>query len=180
MPCWFWTYVYFSSRCPGSACSGDRRPNFLPWRPKGNNCKSKIEKTKVTLLSQTLKVEENKVPLILPMFAQGLRYCLFSFSVNNIIKVPSLKLENVYILASEPKLIKPRQIERSVFFLQRTTTWAYRLIWGQLEDRFWRNCDFLTEDDDLEKCILKLYWTATIEPANQKNILVYILDILLL
>ena len=37
----------------------------------------KLKKTKVTLLSQTLKVEENKVPLILPMFAQGLRYSLF-------------------------------------------------------------------------------------------------------
>ena len=37
----------------------------------------KIEKTKDPMLSQTLKVEENKVPLVFLIFAQGLRYSLF-------------------------------------------------------------------------------------------------------
>ena len=36
----------------------------------------KIEKTKGPLLSQTLKVEENKVPLVFLIFAQGLRMAL--------------------------------------------------------------------------------------------------------
>ena len=35
---------------------------------------AKIEKTKGTLFSETLKVEGNKVPLIFLIFAQGLRY----------------------------------------------------------------------------------------------------------
>ena len=48
---------------------------------------AKIEKTKGTLFSETLKVEGNKVPLIFLIFAQGLRYDhsvnmqVFSFAV---------------------------------------------------------------------------------------------------
>ena len=38
---------------------------------------AKIEKTKGTLFSQTLKVEGNKVPLVFAILAQGLRYSLF-------------------------------------------------------------------------------------------------------
>ena len=38
---------------------------------------AKIEKTRGTLFSQTLKVERNKVPSILLIFAQGLRYSHF-------------------------------------------------------------------------------------------------------
>ena len=30
----------------------------------------------------------------------------------------------------------------------------------------WRNRDFPTEDDDLEKCALELCWTATIKPRQ--------------
>ena len=30
----------------------------------------------------------------------------------------------------------------------------------------WRNCDFPTEDDDLEKCALELFQTATIKPRQ--------------
>ena len=40
---------------------------------------AKIEKTKGTLLSLTLKVGGNKVPLVFTIFAQGLRYSLFSY-----------------------------------------------------------------------------------------------------
>ena len=37
----------------------------------------KSKKTKGTVYSRTLKVEGNKVPLVLPIFAKGLRYSLF-------------------------------------------------------------------------------------------------------
>ena len=47
------------------------------WKGLYLSIHAKIEKTKGTLLSQTLKVEGNKVPLILKIFAQGLRYSLF-------------------------------------------------------------------------------------------------------
>ena len=39
--------------------------------------RAKIEKTKGTLFSQTLKVEGNKVHLVFANLAQGLRYSLF-------------------------------------------------------------------------------------------------------
>ena len=39
--------------------------------------RAKIEKTKGTLFSGTLKVEGNKVPLVFAILAQGLRYSLF-------------------------------------------------------------------------------------------------------
>ena len=39
--------------------------------------RAKIEKTKGTLSSQTLKVEENKVPLVFSILALGLRYSPF-------------------------------------------------------------------------------------------------------
>ena len=37
----------------------------------------RIEKTKVTLLFLTLKIEGNKVPIVFTIFARGLRYNLF-------------------------------------------------------------------------------------------------------
>ena len=37
----------------------------------------KFKKTKGTLISQTLKVEENKVPLVFSILALGLRYSHF-------------------------------------------------------------------------------------------------------
>ena len=39
--------------------------------------RAKIKKTKGTLFSQTLKVEENKVLLVFSILAQGLRYSHF-------------------------------------------------------------------------------------------------------
>ena len=39
--------------------------------------RAKIEKPKGTIFSQTLKVEENKVPLVFSILAQGLRYSRF-------------------------------------------------------------------------------------------------------
>ena len=65
-------------------------------------------------------------------------------------------------------MIKPRQIERSGFFLldHNGQTWIYRLVSGQSDAWLWRNRDFPTEDDDLEKCALELFWTATIKPRQ--------------
>ena len=44
-------------------------------------------------------------------------------------------------------MIKPRQIERSVFFHNGQTT-IHSLVWGPSEVRFWKNYDFLIENDD--------------------------------
>ena len=65
-------------------------------------------------------------------------------------------------------MIKPRQIERSGFFLldHNGQTRIYRLVSGQLDACLWRNRDFPTEDDDLEKCSLELFRTATIKPRQ--------------
>ena len=65
-------------------------------------------------------------------------------------------------------MTKPRQIERSVFFLldQNGQTQIYRLVSGQLDVWLWRNCDFSTKDDDLEKYSLELCRTATIKPRQ--------------
>ena len=45
-------------------------------------------------------------------------------------------------------------------------TRLYRRVSGQPDVRLWRNCNFLTKDDDLEKCILELRQTATIKPRQ--------------
>merc|ERR1711875_121500 len=65
-------------------------------------------------------------------------------------------------------MIKPRQIERSGFFLldNNGQTQIYRLVSGQSDVWLWRDRDFPTEDDDLEKCALELFWTATIKPRQ--------------
>ena len=65
-------------------------------------------------------------------------------------------------------MIKPRQIECSGFFLldHNGQTQIYRLVSGRSDAWLWRNCDFPIEDDDLEKCALKLFGTATIKPRQ--------------
>ena len=45
-------------------------------------------------------------------------------------------------------------------------TQIYRLVSGQSDAWLWRNRDFPTEDDDLEKCVPELFRTATIEPRQ--------------
>ena len=64
--------------------------------------------------------------------------------------------------------IKPRQIKRSGFLLldHNGQTQIYRLVSGQSDVWLWRNRDFPTEDDDLEKCALELFRTATIKPRQ--------------
>ena len=53
-------------------------------------------------------------------------------------------------------MLKPRQIERSGFLLldHNGQTRVNRLVSGQRIVQLWRNCDFPTGDDDLEKCVL--------------------------
>ena len=65
-------------------------------------------------------------------------------------------------------MTKPRQIERFGFFLldHNGQTRFYRLVSGQSDTWLWRNRDFLTEDDDLEKGALELCRTATIKPRQ--------------
>ena len=64
--------------------------------------------------------------------------------------------------------IKPRQIEFSVFFLldNNGQTRIYIQVSGKSDAWLWRNCDFPTEDEDLEKCALELFRTATIKPRQ--------------
>ena len=64
--------------------------------------------------------------------------------------------------------IKLRRIEHSGFFLldHNGQTQSYRLVLGQSDACLWRNHDFPTEDDDLEKCAFKLGWTAKIKPRQ--------------
>ena len=65
-------------------------------------------------------------------------------------------------------MIKPRQIECSGFFLldHNGQTQIYRLVSGQSDAWFWRNRDFPTHDDDLEKSAFELFRTATIKPRQ--------------
>ena len=53
--------------------------------------------------------------------------------------------------------IKPRRTERSGFILldHNGQTWIYRVVSGQSDAWLWRNRDFPTEDDILEKCAVK-------------------------
>ena len=37
---------------------------------------------------------------------------------------------------------------------------------GQPDVQLWRNLDFLTEENDLEKCVLKLCWAHMIKPRQ--------------
>merc|ERR1712081_119283 len=75
-------------------------------------------------------------------------------------------------------MIKPRHIERSGFFLldHNGQTQIYRLVSGQSDAWLWRNRDFLTEDDDLEKCVLELFQTATIKPRQIERSGLFLLD----
>ena len=74
-------------------------------------------------------------------------------------------------------MIKPRQIERSGFFLldHNGQIRIYRLVSGQSDAWLWRNRDFLTEEDDLEKCALELFWTATIKPRQIERSVFFLL-----
>ena len=74
-----------------------------------NNCyfsavEPKLEKNNGALFYQTLKVKGMKRPLVFTIFEQGLRYSLFTFSVNHINEVPSSNQKDGYIPASEKKL----------------------------------------------------------------------------
>ena len=75
-------------------------------------------------------------------------------------------------------MIKPRQIERSGFFLldHNGQTQIYRLVSGQSDAWLWRNRDFPTEDDDFEKCALELFRTATIKPRQIERSVFFLLD----
>ena len=75
-------------------------------------------------------------------------------------------------------MIKPRQIECSGLFLldHNGQTWIYRLVSGQSDAWLWRNRDFPTEDDDLEKCALELCRTATIKPRQIERSVFFLLD----
>ena len=68
-------------------------------------------------------------------------------------------LEKFILKLRQTATINLRQIERDHNGQSRVCT----VIWGQLDVRLWRNCDFPTEDEDLEKCVLELWRTATIE-----------------
>ena len=58
------------------------------------------------------------------------------------------------------------ETDRALWFFstrpQRTPR-IHRLVSGQSDAWLWRNRDFPTEDEDLEKCALELFWTATIK-----------------
>ena len=62
------------------------------------------KKNKGTLFYQTLKVKGMNRPLVFSIFEQGLRYNLFTFSVNHINEVPSSNQKEGNISASEQKL----------------------------------------------------------------------------
>ena len=55
-----------------------------------------------------------------------------------------------------------------LFFLpdHNGQTRIYRLVSGQSDAWLWRNRDFPTEDEDLEKCALELCRTAMIKPRQ--------------
>ena len=64
---------------------------------------------------------------------------------------------------------QPRQIERSIFFYlldHKGQTRVYTLVSGQPDVWLMRNCNFLIEDNDLKKCLLKLRRTATMRPKQ--------------
>ena len=75
-------------------------------------------------------------------------------------------------------MIKPRQIECSGLFLldHNGQTWIHRLVWGQSDAWLWRNRDFLTDDDDLEKYALELCRTATTKPRQIERSGFFLLD----
>ena len=77
-------------------------------------------------------------------------------------------LEKCVLKLRRTAMIKPKQIERSVFFLldHNGQTGIYRLVSGHSDAWLWRNRNFPAEDDDLEKCALELSWTATIKPRQ--------------
>ena len=58
-------------------------------------------------------------------------------------------LENCALELFWTATIKPRQIERSCFYIldHNGQTWIYWLVSGQLDVRLWRNRDFSTKDD---------------------------------
>ena len=65
------------------------------------------------------------------------------------------------------------------FFLlvHNKQTQMYRLVSCQPDVQLWRNPYFQTEDDDLEKCILKLHRTATIKPRQiERSVVLFLLD----
>ena len=86
-------------------------------------------------------------------------------------------LEKFALELCQTAIIKPRQIERSGFFLldHNEQTQIYRLVSGQLDAWLLRNRDFLTKDDDLEKCALELFRTATIKPRQIERSVFFLL-----
>ena len=60
------------------------------------------------MFSQTLKVEENKVPLVFSILALGLKYSHFLIFCRPHRKGPSKSLENGYVSAPESKLKKTK------------------------------------------------------------------------
>ena len=75
-------------------------------------------------------------------------------------------------------MIKPRQIECSGLLLldHNGQTWIYRLVSGQSDAWLWRNRDFPTEDDDLEKCALELCRSTKIKPRQIERSVFFLLD----
>ena len=64
----------------------------------------KLVKIRALCFYQTLKVKGMNRPLVFSIFEQGLRYNLFTFSVNHINEVPSSNQKEGNISASEQKL----------------------------------------------------------------------------
>ena len=70
--------------------------------------RAKILKTKGTLFSQTLKFEENKVPLVFSIFALGLRYSHFLISCRPHQQGAVLKFKKWLYLSTWAKISKTK------------------------------------------------------------------------
>ena len=66
--------------------------------------------------------------------------------------------------------IKPTKTECSGYFLpdHNGQTSVYTLVSGQPNVPLWRNRNFLTEDEEFEKSVLELCWTAMIKHIQIK------------
>ena len=71
------------------------------------------------------------------------------------------------------------ETDRALWFFCTGPQWTpriYRLVAGQSDAWLWRNRDFPTEDDDLEKCALELFRTAKIKPRQIERSGFFLLD----
>ena len=100
------------------------------------------------------------------LLLQGLRYVYKWFRIQNM-RPPAFKLipweffgKSVILSKINKNLFLEKCIlESPLVFIpldHNGQTQVYRLCWGQPDVWLWGNRNFLTEDDDLEKCVLKL------------------------